>query len=61
MSHYPVEVVERVIVNLAMKEDPIAAYDLIFDTPELSQEMESGNLTAPEMLCRIIWRANDAK
>ena len=56
MSHYPLDTIERVIVNLSRKEDLTEAYDLMLDSPRLRHEMEQDNLTAAELLERIVAR-----
>lgn len=56
MTHYPVEIVERMVINLSRKRDLTECYDAIFQNPVLRAELEADDLTASEMLDRIIAR-----
>ena len=55
-NRYPKDVVERIAINLYRQGDTVAAYDTIFDNPELRAELERDDLTAVEMMERIIER-----
>ena len=59
-NHYPRDVAERMAINLYRHDDIEAAYDVIFDNPELHAELERDGLTAAEMLERIIKRNGGA-
>jgi hypothetical protein len=44
-NRYPRDVVERMAINLYQHGDTVAAYDLIFDNPELCDEIERNTRT----------------
>jgi hypothetical protein len=56
MSNYPKDIDERIAINLYRKQSPVEAYDVLFNHPELLEEMERDDLTAVEMMERIISR-----
>ena len=55
-NRYPKDVVERMAINLYRHGDTVTAHDLIFDNPELRDELERDDLIAVEMVECVIKR-----